>query len=284
MVPRYDARHRIHIRNRTPVNEIPASLVQALRFWSRLPVPEFDFEVDPHGRPDMERLAPVTPLAGAILGAVAAVVLVLASALGLPGTPAAIFAIATLVLMTGALHEDGLADLADGFGGGGTMERKLDIMRDSRIGSYGATALMLGLAAKVSLLASLLAATGSPLRSGLILLVAAAASRIAGLLPLVLLSPARSDGAGAAAGRLTFYAWRMGAVPAFATGAVLAWLGTGHFLAILAPVCSLAVAYGVTKLAERQIGGQTGDVCGAAVMVAEIAFLAGALAPLGWQA
>lgn len=263
------------------MNQTLASLIQALRFWSRLPVPVFQFEVDPHGRPDMERLAPVTPLAGGLVGVFGAVVLVLASGIGLAGAPAAIFAIAALVVMTGAMHEDGLADLADGFGGGGTIERKLEIMRDSRIGSYGATALVLGLAAKISLLASLLASTGNSLRTALVLLAAIAVSRIAGLLPLVLLSPARSDGAGASAGRLTGHAWRLGAVPAFVVGAALAWAGTGHFLSILAPLLSLVVAYAITRLAENQIGGQTGDVCGAAVMLSEIAFLAAALAPMG---
>ncbi|CAM5769708.1 adenosylcobinamide-GDP ribazoletransferase [Labrys miyagiensis] len=265
------------------MNDIPSSFLQAVRFWSRLPVPEFDFEIDPHGRPDMERLAPVTPLAGAALGIGAAIVLVLASFLGLPPTPAAIFAVAALVVMTGALHEDGLADLADGFGGGRTMERKLEIMRDSRIGSYGAAALVLGLTAKISLLASVLtAASGAPAAS-LVLIAAVAVSRIAGLLPLVLLSPARSDGAGAAAGRLSLDAWRLGAAPSLVAGALLAWIATGHVGAILAPALAFLAAYGVARLARWQIGGQTGDVCGAAVMLAEIAFLAGALAPLGWR-
>jgi adenosylcobinamide-GDP ribazoletransferase len=272
-----------HYPERPLVNDMPASFVQALRFWSRLPVPAFDFEADPHGRPDMEHLAPVTPLAGALLGVIAALVLLLASLLGLPATPAAIFAIAALVVITGALHEDGLADLADGFCGGGTAARKLEIMRDSRIGSYGATALVLALAARVSLLAGLMTATGGALRAGLVLIAATAVSRIAGLLPLVLLSPARSDGAGVAAGRLSLEAWRLGAIPALVAGAALSWLGTGHVVAILAPVLAFAAAYGVSRLAERQIGGQTGDVCGTAVIVAEIAFLVGALAPLGWQ-
>ena len=99
------------------MHDFPASLLQALRFWSRLPLPALGFESDPHGRPDMERLAPVTPLAGALLGVLAAIVLVVATFVGLPATPSAIFAVAALVAMTGALHEDGLADVADGFGG-----------------------------------------------------------------------------------------------------------------------------------------------------------------------
>ncbi|WP_448953274.1 adenosylcobinamide-GDP ribazoletransferase [Labrys neptuniae] len=263
---------------------ILTALPQALRFWSRLPLPVFSFEVDPHGRPDMERLAPVTPLAGAALGLAAAIVLVVAAFIGLPATMVAILAVAALAVMTGAMHEDGLADVADGFGGGATLERKLEIMRDSRIGAYGATALMLALAARVSLIASLLTATGSPWHAAFILIAAAGMSRICGILPLVLLGPARADGAGASAGRLTGHAWRLGAVPAAIAAAVLAWLGTGHFMSVLAPLFGIAAAYAVTSLAERQIGGQTGDVCGAAVMLSEVAMLAAALAPLGWHA
>lgn len=261
-----------------------AGVPQALRFWSRLPVPVLSFEVDPHGRPDMERLAPVTPLAGAALGLAAGAVLALAHFVGLPPTAVAIFAVAALAVMTGAMHEDGLADVADGFGGGGSPERKLEIMRDSRIGAYGATALMLALAARVSLLASLLSATGGVVRTAVILVAAVGASRICGLLPLVLLGPARADGAGASAGRLTGHAWRLGAVPALIAAALLAWAGTGHFMSVLAPLAGVLAAYAVARLAERQIGGQTGDVCGAAVTLAEAAILAGALAPLGWHA
>ncbi|WP_245443325.1 adenosylcobinamide-GDP ribazoletransferase [Labrys okinawensis] len=260
-----------------------AGVPQALRFWSRLPVPVLSIEIDPHGRPDMERLAPATPLAGAVLGLAAAIVLVIAHLAGLPATVAVIFAVAALAVMTGAMHEDGLADVADGFGGGGTLERKLEIMRDSRIGSYGATALVLALAARVSLLAGLLTATGNVWRTGLVLAAAVGTSRILGLLPLMLLGPARPDGAGASAGRLTGHAWRSGAVPAMVATALLAWAGTGHFMSVVAPLAGLAAAYAVTRLAERQIGGQTGDVCGAAVMLAEMAILAGALAPLGWH-
>jgi len=266
-----------------PLTDIPTSLVQALRFWSRLPVPVFDFETDPHIRPDMQHLAPVTPLVGALLGAVASGVLMLALLIGLPAAPAAICAIASLVVMTGALHEDGLADLADGFGGGRSMERKLEIMRDSRIGSYGATALVLGLAAKIALLGSLVTVAGIG-GATLALVAATSVSRIAGLLPLMLLPPARSDGAGAAAGRLSSDAWRLGAIPAFGGAVLLIWLGAGIACAVLAPTLGFLAAYGVTRLAERQISGQTGDVCGAAVMLADAACLAAALAPLGWHA
>ena len=97
------------------MNQSLANLLQALRFWSRLPVPVLPLEVDPHSRPDMEVLAPVTPLAGGLLGLGGAVALALISAFGLSGIPAAIFTVAVMVVITGAMHEDGLADMADGF-------------------------------------------------------------------------------------------------------------------------------------------------------------------------
>jgi adenosylcobinamide-GDP ribazoletransferase len=262
------------------VNDILPPLMQALRFWSRLPLPVMPFEADPHAVPDMERLAPVVPLAGAVLGLIGALVLAILSGLGLSAMPAAIFAVAVMVVITGAMHEDGLADMADGFGGGGSVARKLEIMKDSRIGSYGACALMLGLAARIALIGGLVVAVGT-VHTGLLIVAAFATSRIAGLMPLVLLPPARSDGAGMAVGQLSNRAWGIGAIIGVGLAAILILIATHQPEGLIAPVISLVVALGVTKLAERQIGGQTGDVCGGATLLAEIAFYAAVLAPLG---
>src|ERR1700735_5265271 len=114
--------------------------------------------------------------------------------LGEPGPSAA------LVVATGALHEDGLADVADGFGGGATRARKLEIMRDSRIGAYGAIAIALALILRVGALAAAL--DGGLWRACSSLLLVAALSRAAALRPLALLPPARADGAGGGGGRL----------------------------------------------------------------------------------
>ncbi len=91
-----------------------------------------------------------------VVGLIGAVVYVLAHRAGLPAWPAAALSVAATLFATGCLHEDGLADTADGFGGGKTREQKLDIMRDSRIGTYGVCALALSLLIRVSALASLL--------------------------------------------------------------------------------------------------------------------------------
>src|SRR5499427_6548421 len=95
------------------------------------------------------------PVAGLVVGLIGALVYVLAHRLGVPAWPAATLSVAATLAVTGALHEDGLADTADGFGGGITREQKLDIMRDSRTGAYGVCALVLSLLLRVGALASL---------------------------------------------------------------------------------------------------------------------------------
>jgi adenosylcobinamide-GDP ribazoletransferase len=177
--------------------------------------------------------------------------------------------------VTGALHEDGLADVADGFGGGTTRERRLEIMRDSRIGASGGVALVLSLALRIGALATLTDRIGA--YSALALLLAAAISRTAALAPLVFLDPARVGGAGASVGRpsrLTFgIAVGLGLV---LSCAVLPFGLPAHGVALMIGLAALG-AWGVTGLARRQIGGQTGDVVGACQQVAEIAALLGLL-------
>ncbi|MGL5362209.1 MAG: adenosylcobinamide-GDP ribazoletransferase, partial [Bosea sp. (in: a-proteobacteria)] len=130
-----------------------AATAQCVRFYSRLPMPAMPGEGDPHAIPDFRIIPRVLPLAALLIVAPAALVLVAALALGLGELVAAAFAVTTLVLTTGAFHEDGLADSADGLFGGHTVERRLEIMKDSRVGTYGAVALGLSLLLRVALLA-----------------------------------------------------------------------------------------------------------------------------------
>ena len=171
-------------------------IADAFRFFTRLNVgpPALDAPLD------IARIAWAAPVAGAVVGLIGALVLALTALLGLPLLLRAGLAMAALVAATGALHEDGLADVADGFGGGTTRERKLEIMRDSRIGAYGAIALALALILRVGALAAAL--DGGFWRGSLSLILVAALSRVGALTPLALLPPARADGAGAAAGLL----------------------------------------------------------------------------------
>jgi adenosylcobinamide-GDP ribazoletransferase len=250
-------------------------LAACLRFFTRLPLPALPFVESPHAPPDMARLALMAPVAGAIIGAIAGIALGLAYALGLPPLVGAALAISVLVLVTGALHEDGLADVADGFGGGATPAQRLEIMRDSRIGAFGAAALALLLILRVAALTAL-AGHGLALAVAALIL-AGAASRAFALLPLALLPPARGDGLGAGSARL-----RSGGASAAGGAALiiaallgLVVLGLGH--ALLGFVLALGAAFAMTGVARRQIGGQTGDVAGAAQQLAEIACLIGLL-------
>lgn len=204
------------------------------------------------------------PLAGLLIGGAVALVRAAGTRLGLPPLPAAAWAVAAGVLLTGGLHEDGLADTADGFGGGRTPERRLEIMRDSRIGSYGALALLLALTIRVSAIAAL-----APASATACLLATGALSRGAMLPVLALLRPARPDGLGQGLGRIPLPAILVAGAIVLAV-AVLALPPIRAGLAL-----ALAAASGlvVARLAQSRVGGQTGDVLGASCVGAECVLL-----------
>jgi adenosylcobinamide-GDP ribazoletransferase len=205
------------------------------------------------------------PLAGFVVGAVGAGVYAGSLGLGLPLSLAAIAAIAAMVWLTGGLHEDGLADCADGFGGGRNRDGKLAIMRDSRLGTYGALALMLALLARMSALTALDNAS----LVGAALIGAAVASRTAVVALMTAMHPARRDGLAATAGQPPLR--DLAIAVAVAVVAAIALLGFRAGLYGLAGA-ALGAAL-VAGSAQRQIGGQTGDVLGAAQQLADIGFL-----------
>ncbi|MCB9944166.1 MAG: adenosylcobinamide-GDP ribazoletransferase [Geminicoccaceae bacterium] len=210
------------------------------------------------------------PLVGLAVGAIA-VLCMLAAALFLPVSTALLLAMIAGLLVTGALHEDGLADLADGFGGGRDREAKLAIMRDSRIGSYGVLALVMAMALRFVLLAGLEPAM---LVRGWI--VAAAVSRAAMVGLLWRMKPARADGLGRSVEAPT--AGRVMAAVAIAMAAALLLMGIGGL------IMGIFAVFGVSFMrlwANRQIGGYTGDVLGATQVITELAALAAAVAWTG---
>lgn len=243
-------------------------LLICLRFATRLPVPALQAESAPHGFADFSGALRMLPVAGALIGALAAGALAAASSLGLPPLLSAPLAIAGLLLASGALHEDGLADCADGFGGGDSPERKLAIMKDSRIGTFGALALALALYLRIAGLAAI--ASRSLGLACAVLIGSAALSRAAALFPLVLLPPARRDGAGFAAGKpepaaliaAAAFACFFGSAPLLADG--------GAARTLLAILAAAGTALAFSAFAKRQIGGQTGDVAGATQQLSEI--------------
>lgn len=216
------------------------------------------------------------PIAGLVVGLIGALVLYAALALGIPPFAAATLAIGATALTTGCLHEDGLADTADGFGGGRDRARVLEILRDSRIGAYGVIALIVSFLLRIGSLASLAALGAWP--ATLALIAAHTGARAA--LPLFMraVPRARDDGLSAAAGRPSEGV----AAGAAVIGAVasLACLGFGAtFVSLILIALALTL---LARMAIRKIGGQTGDVLGAAEQAGEILILltaAAALAP-----
>ena len=183
----------------------------------------------------------------------------LAYRLGLPAWSAAALAVAATLAATGCLHEDGLADTADGFGGGKTREQKLDIMRDSRTGTYGVCALALSILLRASALASL----DDPGLVAAALIAAHCAARAAMPVLMFFVAPARSDGLSPTS------AQPQGARAAIAAAlglvALLAGLGIAHAVAAVI-VLAIVIAL-MARLSIKQIGGQTGDVLGAVEQV-----------------
>jgi adenosylcobinamide-GDP ribazoletransferase len=240
----------------------------ALAFLTRLPVR--------HGQAwrdaDLAASVLLFPVIGALIGLAGGLAYALTLGLGLPPWPAAALALATTIGATGALHEDGLADVADGFGGGRTREDKLRMMRDPRIGSYGAIALVLAALARAGAIVALL----DPLHVMTTLVTAGAVSRAALPVVMVSLPLARNDGLAAQTGRP--HPLRAAAAALIAVLIAIACLGETSPAALLA---GAAGALAVALLARRQIGGYTGDVLGAVQQVAEIGVLFGALAARG---
>ena len=240
--------------------------VAVARFFTCLPLP-----ADATEPTELADAAWAFPVIGACIGLACALVYALADRLGLPVLASALLAIGAGTVLTGGLHEDGLADTMDGLGGSDAPTR-LVIMRDSRSGAFGVLALVFSVGLRAAALAAMPGAW-----SALGALVAAhAVSR--GILPAVMyyLPPAREDGLGAAAGRpdFAFMLWSLG------LAALIALASLGIATGIAALIAASLVAWALAMLARRRIGGHTGDVLGAIEQGGETAML---LAASAWN-
>ncbi|TCS65136.1 adenosylcobinamide-GDP ribazoletransferase [Varunaivibrio sulfuroxidans] len=243
------------------IRALAADFLFSLTFLTRLPIP---LSPTARARP-MAQAMRAFPLVGALIGLISGIVLYVAAQSHLHPLACTMLALATAALMTGALHEDGLADVADGFGGGRDMPSKLAIMRDSTIGAYGAIALILVISLKATALGGL---PGPGLGLGA-LVGAHALAR--GILPVVMLfsRPARSDGLGAGAGDVRpAVAWTAAAV-----GGLFALLPFGPRLGLIMIFFTVIAVMAFVWIAHRQIGGYTGDVLGAAEQIGEVTAL-----------
>lgn len=204
------------------------------------------------------------PIAGVIVAFLAVLTGWIATLLGVPPMLAAALTLVTQIVATGALHEDGLADCADGFWGGLDRAKRLAIMKDSRIGTYGVVVLVLSLLLRWSAITILI--EQHFLLGGLV--TAAALSRVPMVALMALVEPARPDGLSHSVGRPTHESLLLASAAAMA----IAMLFAG-FAAIPVAVIVAGLSFGTARIASQKIGGQTGDVLGASQQIAEIAAL-----------
>lgn len=249
-------------QDRTIGETLMDGFFDAMGLFTRMPLPA------PSDRPPLGAAACwAWPVVGALIGAVSALIGAMMLSLGLPVQAAALVILATQAMITGALHEDGLADTADGLWGGWDKARRLEIMKDSRIGSYGVIALVLSYGARWTAIVVILSGGGA-VGIGVAMIAAGALSR--GGLPGIMhyMGTARGDG-------LSVQTGRPAAQPVIISAAVAvlgAWilLGTGVAAAVLV---TLLVLLAMAWIAQNRIGGQTGDILGAMQILVEIAVL-----------
>jgi adenosylcobinamide-GDP ribazoletransferase len=232
-------------------------LVGALQFLTRVPV-RTSREIEHH------RVVPWFPIAGLLIGALVGIVAVVAAEL-VPPLVAGALAIGAGLLVTGAFHEDGLADVADAFGGGWTVERRLEILKDSRHGTYGVAALATSIVVRVACVASIVA-PGALFAS---IVAAHTLGRSAAVAAMRTAPPATESGLGVSA------AEALRPLPTVAgLGAGIAAVAALTGWWVLPFLGAAVVATGLTvSLAVRKIGGLAGDVLGAVEQVTECAVL-----------
>lgn len=229
----------------------------ALVLLTRLPLPRLPDEMFSR----QSNAVWAFPLAGIVVSALACFLGFMATILGLPASISSGLMISSMVLMTGAMHEDGLADSADGLWGGFEKARRLEIMKDSRIGVYGVLALVLAVGLRWGLFTALLE-TGhywAPV-------ALAAMSRATMPVLMAVLANARGSGLSQQVGRPPKTCVALGIAIAFGVGLML--LGSAAWAVLAAAAISTLV---IGRLAHRKIGGQTGDILGAMQQVSELA-------------
>ena len=240
----------------------------ALALLTRLPVPEGQFDPD---RP-AAAAAWCWPLVGALIGLISGLIGLASLWLGLPAGLAAGLILASSIGLTGALHEDGLADTFDGLWGGQDRARRLEIMHDSRIGTYGVLALVLSVGLRWSALVALIG-TGHLLVA---VITSAALSRAPMAMIMARLPNARASGVSVGAGRPTSHSLWLALGLALTLGAVLV-----GFCVVKAALWAAVPVLLLAAVARARIGGQTGDILGASQQLAEIAALAALAACVG---
>ena len=243
--------------------------IKALQFFTRIPLPSRLSSMADHST-GLEKSAAHFPIAGLVIGLLLAALFLVLSWL-LPPVLASGLTIAAGMVISGALHEDGLADCADGLGGSSKPERALEIMKDSRIGAFGASALIFSIGLRWAALASMPIAAGA-----VALIISHGAARGAITIALATSSYARASGTG------SLVAPGISPVELAITAVICGLLGLafGGFSGLVAVGIGWLAALVFLLWFERRIGGYTGDCLGGMEQVAEIAILAALLASI----
>lgn len=249
----------------TGPGSLASDFVMAVRFYSLLPIGG-----TAHETPDINRIARAVPFASLVIAALPAVMLFLGWLVHLPPLFSALLCVGVGAAVTGAMAEDAIGDSMDGLGGR-TPERRLEILKDSRIGAYGVIGITLFIGLKASALAHLLEVR--TFGAVLLLLAGQVFARSAALWLIHVLPSARRDGMSASAGALERTPMLVGFVFAGLIGFVLAAPFVGVLGVALALLFTALVCLGWTALWRRLVGGQTGDLIGGLQAVLEIAIL-----------
>lgn len=249
--------------NETGERNLLSDIKMGISFYSRIPI-----NSENNISPILSNISPALPFVSLIIGIVPALLLFLALIAGLPPHFAAALAIGVWVLITGAMAEDGLADSFDALFGGHSKAKRLEIFKDSRLGTYGVIALVLYIALKIFALGEI--AIISPFASASLWLGASILARSFALYLVLKLPPARNSGASASVGRLTNITFFIGVAFAIILGIIFIAPFVGIVGLILALILIVIFVLFWTWLCNKLLGGQTGDLIGALQALLEI--------------
>lgn len=245
---------------------LASDLLMGLRFFSRLPTGNAVHQI-----PSLSRIALALPFASLVIGIFPSLALIVGTLLRLPPMLTAFIAIGSAIVVTGAMAEDAVGDSADGLVGGQTPQRRLEIFKDSRLGTYGVTSIIMYVGMRVTILSAFLAQGVLP--AVLLWLGANVLARSSAIWLTVALPAARIDGASASSGRVSKRAFVIGAGFAVLLTFVMAApfvgiIGWGLTIAAIA-----AVVWAWSRMCDSLVGGQTGDLIGGLQAVLEIVAL-----------
>ena len=242
------------------LNDTAASIA----FLTRLPI------AIEYIRPHIASAVRGFPIVGLIVGLFSGLVFWLATAFGIGANIAGFLSITASFAITGGLHEDGLADVADGFGGGWSRERKLEIMRDSSIGTYGTFALIVSVAIRGLGYGQIIGNDASLLQTLLVFTAIGALSRTPMVYMMYKLNAARTDGRAVEAGRPSKTAMMSTIIIGAGSAFLFILFSIGFSPAVLILFSAMAAYSLIQYICLAQIGGYTGDVLGALQQISEV--------------